>query len=95
MTVNNKKSILIGLILGSIGCVITWILNSETSPFREYFFWHVTWPNLWTNVNIVAVLSALAIGLPGIAYLTIFLQWYLIGYFLARMIARVREEKRS
>lgn len=90
MIVNNKKAILTGLILGLIGCFVTWILNSEASPFREYFLWHVTGPNFWLNVNIVAVLIALATGVPGMAYLTIFIQWFLTGVFFAWIVGRIR-----
>jgi hypothetical protein len=69
-----------GTVFGMLALLITWLLGGHaSSPFREYFLWHVDLPNLWRLLNFPAYMGLLITGLRGPALLGIFVQWFVIG----------------
>ena len=68
---------------------------SESSPFAEYFLWHVGPSNFWRGLNLVpyivgAVLSGSHAGPePVVFYVLQFVQWFLIGLVLSIIFTKV------
>jgi len=73
-------------------------MHSESSPFYDYFLWHVNPINIWTTINIIpCVVSALvgayyhgnpdAWSVTGFA-IAFIVQWFMIGFLLSIPIAK-------
>jgi hypothetical protein len=80
----------LGVALGA--CVGSWLIVGETSPFADYFLWHVEIPNLWRTMHSVQYLIIMIfrpqILEEVILYVSIFVQWLLIGFVFARLVCR-------
>ena len=73
-------------------CLVSWLVIGETSPFADYFLWHVGIPNLWSSLHVFPYLLMMIVQ-PSffedvLLYGSVFLQWLLIGYVLARLVCR-------
>lgn len=70
----------------------TWLVLGDNSPFKEYFLYHVTIPNLFRGVLIIPYLILMilrpTVFADAIGYILVFLQWLLVGYLFARLICR-------
>lgn len=88
MLSNRKCRLITGGVFVLVAFFFDWVIGShESSPFGDYFLYHVTIPNIWRAINlpplIVAAivsgnphtLSALAVDIAFTA------QWFAIGYF--------------
>ena len=84
-----------GIIFVLCALVLSWLFNTQSSPLYKYFLYHVTLPNFWAAINaipyIFAILTAsifMSIGLPEstAGYIGLFLQWFLIGWFVSGLI---------
>lgn len=76
--------------------VSCWLLMGESSPFHDYFLYHVTLPNVWRALNVMPlVLGLLISGNPhsatevgavvmAVAFVA---QWALVGSVLSKLIA--------
>lgn len=90
-TVSKRRAIVsLGLALGMI--LLVWLVQGESSPFYEYFLYHVAIPNIVMGMHVIPYLI-IVIWRPmiygeAIAYVLIFLQWLLVGYLLSRLIIR-------
>jgi hypothetical protein len=68
---------------------VTWLVTGETSPFKEYFLWHVGIPNAWGMLNLLpAIISAMAAGNihagnAAVFYIAFAIQWLGIGWLLS------------
>lgn len=78
----------------SLALLVSWVLQGETSPLRQYFLWHTALPNLWTTITLPAFFVSLAIsgnvhaGSLGGYVLGMALQWGLIGGVLSLVLVR-------
>ena len=73
-----------------------WLLVGESSPFHDYFLYHVTLPNVWRALNVMPlVLGLLISGNPhsatevgavvmAVAFVA---QWALVGSMLSKLFA--------
>ena len=73
-----------------------WLLVGESSPFHDYFLYHVTLPNVWRALNVMPlVLGLLVSGNPhsetpagAVVMVAAFVaQWALIGSVLSKLLA--------
>src|SRR5262245_2559517 len=75
--------------------LINWLISGESSPFHDYFLWHVRFPNTWGMLNIIPfIVSAIISGNPHapsevIFYVGFIAQWFLIGFLLSSLISKV------
>jgi hypothetical protein len=75
-----------GIVLGMLSLLIDWLLGKDkTSPFGEYFLWHVELPNIWMQLNFPAYMGRLLTGTRSSGFFT-FLQWFVIGSFGAQIV---------
>ena len=90
-----KFKVVFALSFAASTCFATWLVIGESSPFREYFLYHVTLPNFvmkFLLIPYVAVMMAkaetdfedmlIAVGVE-------FLQWLVVGYVMAVLLVRV------
>ena len=79
--------------LGAI--LLTWLILGDTSPFNDYFLWHVGIPNFWRLLNAAPFIAGAMIvgnrGGPDAAVLTIlqFIQWFVVGFLLSIVLSKV------
>ena len=75
---------------------LNWLLLGETSPFEEYFLWHVGIPNFWRALNAVPFIAGAVIGRshagpePVLFIILQFIQWFIIGLLLSIVWKLVR-----
>jgi hypothetical protein len=71
--------------------LLSWLTLADSSPFRDYFLYHVTIPNAWGSLNIVpGLLSFIVGGHAGseVVFLLAFaVQWLFIGLVLGLLLA--------
>jgi hypothetical protein len=89
---NSNKSILIGLLTGSIGCLLFWIFMGNTPPLGESFPLLGT---LWAALHVHLYLILLMVDPPSFleilfTYVLVFLQWFLIARFVRWIVKRIR-----
>lgn len=93
MTSVSKWRAIISFGFALSGTFAVWLVLGERSPFREYFLYRVTVPNIVMGMHIIPYLILMiwrpAIYADVISNALIFLQWLLVGYLLARLIVRV------
>ena len=79
-----------------IALFLDWLLLGETSPFHEYFLWHVGIPNSWRALNVVpfiagAVISGSHAGPEPVVFIPLqMIQWFIIGFGLSIIWKLVR-----
>ena len=69
--------------------VSSWLIMTDSSPFHDYFLWHVAIPNIYSRLHQVAYIAGMilsgnvhqpnAIGF----YVAAVLQWFLVGFALS------------
>src|SRR5215204_3347762 len=87
--------VIVGMLLGVLANLASWLLSAESSPFYEYFLYNVRLKNLWSLLNFPAFMILVLTGAwsEGASILVIFLQWFIIGFFgsfVIRTLALVR-----
>ena len=87
-----KKKIITGLILGAVAVCLTLILKSEALPFNDYLYESSIITAIFGLLNfpVLMVLWIIRIDYRPFALLLIFIQWFLIGYFVAWIFGRIR-----
>jgi hypothetical protein len=96
-----KFQIIFSCVITVLALIITWLVLAESSPFHEYFLWHVTIKNLWgITILIPYIIGALIAGNPhssseAIVYLGLIVQWFLIGFLLSIPISKMLVNERK
>lgn len=83
--------------------VISWLVMSESSPFREYFLWHVELPNLlrWFHLGpaIIGIMLSGNVHQPSTLgfFTAAVLQWFMVGFLLSFVLTgfKARREKNA
>jgi hypothetical protein len=89
-----KLRLYFGLVFGIVSLVMSWLFLAESSPFYNYFLWHVWLKNQWIRLNLPAiVLGSIVSGnihSPSIiaTYAALFIQWFAFGYILSVIFIR-------
>jgi hypothetical protein len=86
----------ISLGTGLLSLALTWLFESEGSPLRSYFLWHVDVPNLWGSLNIYPAYLGIVLSgnvhqasLLGYA-IGMVLQWGALGLVMGALVIRPR-----
>jgi hypothetical protein len=93
VTLRARRILVIAVIIAT-AALVGWLVNSESSPFHQYFLYHVTWPNLVSRVNlpaffIAAVLSGNIHAPEDWAMWVGFVaQWLPLSYLMSRLLVR-------
>jgi len=88
-----RRARVVAVVLGVV-LLVCWLISGESSPFHEYFLYHVAWPNRLAALGFPAfVMGALLSGnihAPATwALLVGFLaEWVPIGYLVAILLVR-------
>ena len=83
------------VLFAAAGLVLTWLILADSSPFHDYFIWHVSVPNLWgMTVLFPYVLGALLSGNPHspstlVIMLFTVIQWLIVGLLFSIPFSRV------
>ena len=78
-----------------LALLVTWLILGDSSPFHNYFLWHVDLPNAWAMTTFLPfVFSAIVTGNPHSPSMVIFIlalivQWLLIGFLLSIPMSRI------
>jgi len=89
-----KFQLVFTVVFVAVGLLMTWLILADSSPFHEYFIWHVGLPNLWGMTVIVPfVLAAVLSGNPHspptvIVVLFTIIQWFIIGLLISIPLSR-------
>jgi len=79
-----------------IASALSWLIVGETSPFCEYFLWHVAIPNFWETLNFIPfATSVIAGGHSGnefAFYVGFAVQWFIIGLALSFAVSAFRKK---
>jgi hypothetical protein len=76
--------------------IVNWLLVGESSPFADYFLWHVGLPNMWGALNIIpAIISFVMAGNPHSGNVFVFyfgfcVQWLVVGFILSFVLLLFR-----
>ena len=97
MSYSRRTKILVGLAFGFLSSIVSWLVNTESSPFYHYFLFHPALPNFWAALNIVPYGIVLVIfGIHNnfgleliIGYTALFVFWFMIGFGLATLFGIV------
>ena len=82
--------------------LVTWLIMGDSSPFHDYFLWHVDLPNIWAMTTVIPyILGAMIAGNPhspqiAIVIFALIIQWALIGFLLSLPLSKlfVRRQKK-
>jgi len=91
-----KYRLIFSGLLSVTALIVNWLVLGDGSPFHEHFLWHSDLPNLWAAMHIVPVIcSAIVAGNPHsgseIIYgLVLGIQWFIFGFLLSGLLARLR-----
>lgn len=67
---------------------LSWLIQGQTSPFHDYFIWHVDLPNLWVKFHTIPYIIALVFR-SALVYGAMFVaQWFLIGWLFSTLLKR-------
>jgi hypothetical protein len=87
---NCKLRITLGFAL--LATLATWLVLGEASPFEGYFLYHVTLPNVLTQLLTIPYLVLMVLRptfwVDQITYTLVFLQWLLVGLSLSVFACR-------
>ena len=90
-----KRRIVVSALVALGAILFTWLILGESSPFKEYFSFHTTLPNLWRTLNALpfiagAVLSGNHGGSPLILFTVLqFIQWFIIAFVISTVLSLV------
>ena len=90
-----KFQIIFSCIITVLALVITWLILAESSPYHEYFIWHVGLPNMWGLTTLIPfIISAIISGNPhspsiAIGVIALVIQWFVIGFLLSILISNL------
>jgi hypothetical protein len=90
-----KFQLIFSILFVLCALLVTWLIMGESSPFSDYFLWHVDLPNLWAMTTFIPyIFSAIITGNPHSPSMVIFMialiiQWGLLGFLLSIPISRV------
>lgn len=89
-----KKRIITGVVLGTVAACSTLVIKSESLPFNDYLYESPTLTAIFgvLNLPVLLVLMATQIDYRPFALLLIFIQWFLIGVFIAWIFGRFRRD---
>lgn len=95
MSSSRKCRLITGGVFVLAAFFFDWVIGSdESSPFNDYFLYHVTIPNIWRAINLPPLIvagivagnphtfSALVVDIAFIA------QWFAIGYVVSLLFCR-------
>jgi hypothetical protein len=75
--------------------LLTWLILGETSPFHNYFLYHVGISNLWAATMLVPIiLGAIISGNPHSASEVVIMffaivQWAIVGWIISIPLSRL------
>ena len=78
-----------------VALLLTWLIMGDSSPFHDYFLWHVDLPNLWGMTIFVPYLIGVIIeGNPHspselVVGLALIIQWSVLGWLLSIPFAKL------
>jgi hypothetical protein len=87
-----KCRVLFSTAFAIFACLVFWLVSGEGSPLREYFLYHVEFPNLVGRLFLLPYLALVIVRPePGfnenaLGYGLAFLQSFAFGYFLSLLI---------
>lgn len=91
----SKSRVTIALTFAIVATTMVWLVLGESSPFYDYFLFNVTVPNivgrLITIPYIIMMILRPRTGGDALAYIFVFLQWFLVGYIIAALFVRKKE----
>lgn len=75
----------VGAIFGLLAVFVSWLLGGESSPFYDFFLHNVGLRNVWMLLNFPAFMALVLVGARSfeVGLLTIFGQWFIIGFLLS------------
>ncbi len=88
-----KRRLFLGVMCGVASLAVTWLLELDSSPLRDFFSQHV-WLPKWSTVNIPALLLGIILyrNLHSpymiMALVALFLQWFAVGCLLSLFFIR-------
>lgn len=97
-----KVQFLICGIVVVIAFLLHWLITAESSPFYNYFIWHVGYGNTWLKINLLPIFAgALAshsanpdsINAIGVI-IALAIQWLVVGFLLSIPIAQYLRGKK-
>ena len=95
MSANRKCRLITGGVFVVAAFFFDWLIGSdESSPFGNYFLYHVTIPNIWRAINLPPlIIAAIVSGNPhtfsGLIVDIVFaVQWFGIGYLVSLFFCR-------
>ena len=74
--------------------LLGWLVGADSSPFRQYFLYHVTWPNRFMALNLPAfMIAALLSGnvhapADWAMWVGFLAQWLPVGLVLSLIVVR-------
>ena len=78
-----------------VALLLTWLIMGDSSPFHDYFLWHVGLRNAWGMTMLVPyIISAIFEGNPHspselVVGLALIIQWTVLGWLLSIPLARL------
>ena len=72
----------------AVALALNWLIQGETSPFYEYFVWHVGLPNLWARLNTIPYIIALVLRSELVYWAALAAQWFLVGLLFSTLLRR-------
>lgn len=99
VTMLSRRLLFIVAFVVTMGC-LAWLVQGESSPLSQYFFEHGSLANLWTILNLPALLVGIMISgnvhqASAAAYFLAFVaQWTALGGLLSLLVVRPRPNPR-
>ncbi len=86
-----KRRLVFSVLLSLGAILITWLVHGESSPFANYFLWHVGLRNFWTALNAVPYIVTAILTDDSVILFTIlqFIQWFIVAFVLSTLLSRV------
>jgi hypothetical protein len=90
-----KFQLIFTTIVVLVALLLSWLIMGDSSPFHDYFLWHVGLPNLWAMTMFVPYLiGAMIEGNPHspselIIGLALIIQWFVLGWLLSIPISKL------
>ena len=91
-----KTHLIFGVAVAIGALFLNWLLLGKTSPFDEYFLWHVGIRNFWRTLNAVPFIVGAIIGRshagpePALFITLQIIQWFIIGCVLSILLKVLR-----
>ena len=93
------RGIIFAGIVGFLSVAIWWLVQGESSPFHDYFLYHVGLGNALARANFPAVLFATVasgnVHQPSESafFVAMFVQWFVIGWLIFKVGSWVRSRR--